>query len=123
MKRGAQWAMAASIRGSAMRSVTATVDGGRSADRRQRIVADRLGDDLLVARLLVRRDVAVGDGQIDRPRGPLGLVAGVDRPDAILGQKVVGELHRVLWLFGSLRHDRYHPGLVLIDGTVGFDHA
>src|SRR5207245_3849675 len=99
-------------------SVTAAVDGGRSARCCQGFVAERLGDDLLVAGLLIGGDVAVGHGEVHRPRGPLGLVAGIDRPDAIFGQEVVGGLDRVLGLFGGLHHDRLEYGFVQIVRAV-----
>src|SRR5258705_7179561 len=58
--------------------------------------------DLLDGRLLRRFDVAVLDAVVDRPLRALLGEAGVDRPDAVLGFDLPGELDRGLRLLRRL---------------------
>ena len=51
-----------------------------------------------------------------------GIEAGVDRPDAVLGLALPGELDRLLRLLRRLDDDRHHLVLLAVDRAVGLDH-
>jgi hypothetical protein len=107
----------------AVRSFTARAfaDLDRPAQLIDRFVGDVGVEHLLHRRLLL--DVADVKVVLDGPRGALGIVAGVHRPDAVVGERLPGVFHRVFRPAGRLHDDRHHLGFVLVDGAAGFNHG
>src|SRR5437660_8896270 len=87
--------------------VLAAADGDRPAGGLDRLFCEFDIGDLLDSRLLVLVDVAVLRTVFDRPLAALGVEAGIEGPDAVLGQSVDRLYDRIaqfITLFLDYRH-------------------